>query len=426
MATLLRMPEVSANVESAVIVTWTKAEGEAVAVGECVAEIETDKAVVEFASESAGRLSRILVPAGQEARVGAPVAVLLAPGEPDVADLNALLAGQPGGGSATAGELAASADPQGLPAPLAPAAPVTQPSTVSAASGRLRASPLARRLAAQAGLALQGLSGSGPHGRIVKRDVLAALARNPAVAPLAAPAQAAAVSPAPALAPGDVAVPHTAMRRTIARRLLESKTTIPHFYLRADCRMEALLALRRQINEGGRRISINDIVVKAVALALMEHPDMNVGWTEAALIRHSGVDLSVAVSTPAGLITPVVRGVHDKSLSRVSTEIAALAARARDGKLLPQEYEGGSFTVSNLGMYGTTEFAAIINPPQAAILAVGAVERRVVAGPDDGVQVAPMMTVVLSVDHRAVDGAVAAQWLAAFRHIIENPLAALV
>jgi pyruvate dehydrogenase E2 component (dihydrolipoamide acetyltransferase) len=190
--------------------------------------------------------------------------------------------------------------------------------------------------------------------------------------------------------------------------------------------MEALLALRRQINEGGRRVSINDIVVKAVALALMEHPDMNVGWTEAALIRHSGVDLSVAVSTPAGLITPVVRGVHDKSLSRVSTEIAALAARARDGKLLPQEYEGGSFTVSNLGMYGTTEFAAIINPPQAAILAVGAVERRVVAGPDDGVQVAPMMTVVLSVDHRAVDGAVAAQWLAAFRHIIENPLAALV
>lgn len=424
MATLLRMPEVSANVESAVIVAWAKAEGDTIAVGECVAEIETDKAVVEFASESAGRLGRILVPAGQEARVGAPVAVLLAPGEQAV-DVDALLSGQPAGGVA-AGVVPEPAGGRGLPVASVPAVPpAPQSSSPDAAPGRLFASPLARRLAAQAGLPLQGLAGSGPHGRIVKRDVQAALAHAAAPVPHAVPVESG-PSQAASLAPGDVAVPHSAMRRTIARRLLESKTTIPHFYLRSECRMEALSALRRQINEGGRHVSINDIVVKAVAVALMEYPDVNVSWTDDALIRHSGVDLSVAVSTPSGLITPVVRGVQDKSLSRVSAEIAALAARAREGRLSPQEYQGGSFTISNLGMYGTTEFAAIINPPQAAILAVGAVERRVVADPDGGVEVAPMMTVTLSVDHRAIDGAVAAEWLGAFRRVIENPLAALV
>jgi pyruvate dehydrogenase E2 component (dihydrolipoamide acetyltransferase) len=289
------------------------------------------------------------------------------------------------------------------------------------------ASPLARRLAAQAGLPLPGLAGSGPHGRIVKRDVQAALARATAARPSTAPVETAVVpEPAPLRVPGDVAVPHSAMRRTIARRLLESKTTIPHFYLRSECRMEALSALRRQINEAGRHVSINDIIVKAVAVALMDCPDMNVTWTDEALIRHAGADVSVAVSTPSGLITPVVRGVHDKSLSRVSAEIAALVARAREGRLSPQEYQGGSFTVSNLGMYGTTEFAAIINPPQAAILAVGAIERRVVAGPEGSVEVTPMMTVTLSVDHRAIDGAAAAKWLDAFRRVIENPLAALI
>jgi len=413
MATLLRMPEVSANVESAVIVAWAKAEGDAVAAGDCVAEIETDKAVVEFVSESAGRLGRVLVAAGHEARVGAPVAVLLDDGERDV-DVEALLAGQPAGG------------PLKEPASAGPAGPAS-PAPAAAASGRVFASPLARRLAAQAGLPLPGLAGSGPHGRIVKRDVQAALARATAARPSTAPVETAVVpEPAPLRVPGDVAVPHSAMRRTIARRLLESKTTIPHFYLRSECRMEALSALRRQINEAGRHVSINDIIVKAVAVALMDCPDMNVTWTDEALIRHAGVDVSVAVSTPSGLITPVVRGVHDKSLSRVSAEIAALAARAREGRLSPQEYQGGSFTVSNLGMYGTTEFAAIINPPQAAILAVGAIERRVVAGPEGSVEVTPMMTVTLSVDHRAIDGAAAAKWLDAFRRVIENPLAALI
>lgn len=413
MATLLRMPEVSANVESAVIVAWAKSEGDAVAAGDCVAEIETDKAVVEFVSESAGRLGRILVAAGHEARVGAPVAVLLDDGERDV-DVEALLAGQPAGG------------PLKEPASAGPAGPAS-PAPADTASGRVFASPLARRLAAQAGLPLPGLAGSGPHGRIVKRDVQAALARATAARPSTAPVETAVVpEPAPLRVPGDVAVPHSAMRRTIARRLLESKTTIPHFYLRSECRMEALSALRRQINEAGRHVSINDIIVKAVAVALMDCPDMNVTWTDEALIRHAGADVSVAVSTPSGLITPVVRGVHDKSLSRVSAEIAALAARAREGRLSPQEYQGGSFTVSNLGMYGTTEFAAIINPPQAAILAVGAIEQRVVAGPDGSVEVTPMMTVTLSVDHRAIDGAAAAKWLDAFRRVIENPLAALI
>jgi pyruvate dehydrogenase E2 component (dihydrolipoamide acetyltransferase) len=423
MATLLRMPEVSANVESAVIVAWAKEEGDAVAAGDCVAEIETDKAVVEFVSESAGRLGPVLVAAGHEARVGAPVAVLLDDGERDV-DVEALLAGQPAGGPV---KEPASVGPAGPASPAPAAARAVPPAPADTASGRVFASPLARRLAAQAGLPLPGLAGSGPHGRIVKRDVQAALARATAAQPSTAPVERAVMpEPAPLRIPGDVAVPHTAMRRTIARRLLESKTTIPHFYLRSECRMEALSALRRQINEGGRHVSINDIIVKAVAVALMDCPDMNVTWTDEALIRHAGVDVSVAVSTPAGLITPVVRGVHDKSLSRVSAEIAALAARAREGRLSPQEYQGGSFTVSNLGMYGTTEFAAIINPPQAAILAVGAIERRVVAGPDGSVEVAPMMTVTLSVDHRAIDGAAAAKWLDAFRRIIENPLAALI
>ncbi len=448
MATLLRMPEVSANVESAVIVSWTKAPGDAVAAGECVAEIETDKAVIEFVAEAGGRLGRILVPAGQEARVGMPVAVLLAPGEQD-ADAEVVLGGTP---AASAAQSAPVPEPASVPSAHAdqPAAAAVSPdrpgtsaspaspasasvSPVGALTGRLFASPLARRLAAQAGLSLQGLAGSGPHGRIVKRDVQAALAQGHLVARVGTSAQAAApetagASAAAALAPGDVAVPHSAMRRMIARRLLESKTTIPHFYLRAECRMEALSALRRQINnvEGRRHVSLNDLIVKAVAAALVECPEMNVSWTDEALIRHAEVDLSVAVATSSGLITPVVRGVQGKSLSQVSAEIASLAARARDGKMQPWEYQGGSFTISNLGMYGTAEFAAIINPPQAAILAVGAVERRAAVSADDQVEVAPMMTVVLSVDHRVIDGAVAAQWLRAFEQVLENPLSALI
>jgi len=398
-------------------VTWHKAEGDAVAVGDCVAEIETDKAVIDFTADAAGTLGRILVPAGEQAQVGTPVAVLLAPGETR-ADADALMAGQP-----------ATAAPATVAAPVAPAA--ARPP--AAAPTRIFASPLARRLAAQAGLALDTLTGSGPHGRIIRRDVEAVTARAGATAQPVIPAAAApdagdARIVVPPQATGDVRVPHSAMRRTIARRLLESKTQIPHFYLKAQIRTQALSELRRRINTlpGERHVSVNDLIVKAVAAALVEVPGMNVSWTDDAMIQHAQADIAVAMSTPTGLITPVVRGVQDKSLSRLSAEIRELASRARAGRLQPQEYQGGSFTVSNLGMYGTTEFAAIINPPQSAILAVGAIAPQVLPAPDGGMEVAPVISVVLSVDHRAIDGAVASAWLSALRKILEEPLAALV
>ncbi|CDM23817.1 Dihydrolipoamide acetyltransferase component of pyruvate dehydrogenase complex [Castellaniella defragrans 65Phen] len=460
MAILLHMPEVAANMESATIVSWAKAEGDPVAVGDALADIETDKAVIEFTAEAAGVLGRILVPAGQAAAVAAPIGVLLAPGE-QAADIDALLSQAAGAGPAdpaTAQAAASAAVPAGAPASAAvpdeasapagiasaAAAPASAPAAsapAGPAGGRLFASPLARRLAAEAGLDLRGLPGSGPHGRIVKRDVRAALARPPAAAPAAAasvpaqPAAAPAVAPqaaapapaVPAAEAGATRIPHSAMRRTIARRLLESKTSVPHFYLRADCRMDELLALRETINAGApRRISVNDMIVKAAAVALAELPDMNVSWTDEALLRHAAVDISVAVATENGLITPIVRQAEGRSLSAISADIARLAQRAREGRLQPQEYQGGSFTVSNLGMHGVREFAAIINPPQAAILAVGATERRAVVDAQGQLAAASMMSVTLSVDHRAIDGALAARWLKIFRRLIEAPLGILI
>jgi pyruvate dehydrogenase E2 component (dihydrolipoamide acetyltransferase) len=451
MAILLHMPEVAANMESATIVSWAKAEGDPVAVGDALADIETDKAVIEFTAEAAGVLGRILVPAGQAAAVAAPIGVLLAPGE-QAADIDALLSQAAGAGPAdpaTAQAAASAAVPAGAPAsaavPAEPPAPAPAPAASAPAGptgGRLFASPLARRLAAEAGLDLRGLPGSGPHGRIVKRDVRAALARPPAAAPAAAASVPAQPAAAPAVAPqaaapapavpaaaeaGATRIPHSAMRRTIARRLLESKTSVPHFYLRADCRMDELLALRETINAGApRRISVNDMIVKAAAVALAELPDMNVSWTDEALLRHAAVDISVAVATENGLITPIVRQAEGRSLSAISADIARLAQRAREGRLQPQEYQGGSFTVSNLGMHGVREFAAIINPPQAAILAVGATERRAVVDAQGQLAAASMMSVTLSVDHRAIDGALAARWLKIFRRLIEAPLGILI
>ncbi|MFS2115419.1 2-oxo acid dehydrogenase subunit E2, partial [Herbaspirillum frisingense] len=288
--------------------------------------------------------------------------------------------------------------------------------------------------AQERGLALAGMTGSGPHGRIVRRDVEAAAQAAPATAAAAAIASAGSDATLPAIAipntPQSSAaftdIPHSGMRRTIARRLSESKASIPHFYLSADCRMDRLLALRAEINAAGtRKISVNDFIVKAVAAALQSVPDMNVSWTEAALRKYQQADISVAVSTEGGLITPVVRNAGSKTLSAISREIVDLAARARSGALAPNEYQGGSFTVSNLGMFGVREFSAIINPPQAAILAVGATLSQPVVV-DGQLAVAQVMKVTLSVDHRAVDGALAAQWLAAFQRCIENPLSALI
>lgn len=399
MAKLIHMPEVAANATSAVLNEWLLAEGDKVAVGATLASIETDKALVDLEADSAGVLGKIIALAGQEVAVGAPIAVLYAPGESDV-DVAALLA-QAGAPSMPAGEAEAM---------------FVEPCAPSMDKGeRVFASPLARRLAREQGIDLASLHGSGPHGRIVKRDVQAAK-------PLATGAM---KTPAAVDARYDE-VPHTSMRRTIARRLSESKASIPHFYLRADCRMGRLNELRAQINAGApRKISVNDLLIKAVASALREVPEMNVSWSDSALLRYRHVDIAVAVSTDAGLITPVLRDADSKTLSGISSEIADLAERARNGRLAPDEYQGGSFTLSNLGMFGVQEFSAIINPPQAAILAVGATLPQPVVE-EGALRVEPVMSVTLSVDHRAIDGALAARWLAAFKRCIESPLAILV
>ncbi|KJK22755.1 branched-chain alpha-keto acid dehydrogenase subunit E2 [Burkholderiaceae bacterium 16] len=414
MATLLRMPEVAANATQATLQAWTKNEGDTIAVGDCIAEIETDKAVVELNADSAGVLGRRLVAAGRDVEVGAPIGVLLVNGETSV-DIDALIAAAGGGAQA--------------PEAVAPSAgeAVAASRTAAPQAARIFASPLARRLAAQRGLDLAALRGSGPNGRIVKRDIEQAAAVPAAAgAPASAPAVACPAPPQIQVSEAFTEVPHSNMRRTIARRLSESKSTIPHFYLTADCRMERLLALRAEINANApRKISVNDFIVRAVAVALREVPAANVGWTDAAMRHYHQADIAVAVSTDAGLITPIVRAADTKPLSLISAEIADLATRARASQLRPEEYQGGSFSVSNLGMFGVSGFSAIINPPQAAILAVGATQAVPVV--EDGeLKVGQVMRCTLSVDHRAIDGALAAQWLAAFRRLLENPLSMLI
>jgi len=410
MATLLRMPEVAANATQATLQAWTKNEGDTIAVGDCIAEIETDKAVVELNADSAGVLGRRLVAAGQDVEVGAPIGVLLVNGETSV-DIDALIAAAAGGAQAPEAVAASAGE---AVAPSRAAAPQ---------AARIFASPLARRLAAQRGLDLAALRGSGPNGRIVKRDIEQAAA---VPAPASAPAAARPAAPQAQASEAFTEVPHSNMRRTIARRLSESKSTIPHFYLTADCRMERLLALRAEINANAPcKISVNDFIVRAVAVALREVPEANVGWTDAAMRHYHQADIAVAVSTGAGLITPIVRAADTKPLSLISTEIADLATRARASQLRPEEYQGGSFSVSNLGMFGVSGFSAIINPPQAAILAVGATQAVPVV--EDGeLKVGQVMRCTLSVDHRAIDGALAAKWLAAFQRLLENPLSMLI
>ena len=407
MAKLLHMPEVSANTTHAAIPNWTLKEGDAINAGDCIAEIETEKALVELAAEEDAVLGKILVEPGREVAVGAPIGVLFARGETDV-DIAALLA--------KAGALAAANEPVVEEAPVRRARAEVSPLIDAPPQGRVFASPLARRLAAAKGLDLTRLEGSGPNGRIVKRDVEAATVV--AAAPIPAPT--------PVSTSDFDEIPHSSMRKTIARRLVESKATVPHFYLELECRMESLLALREQINQSApRKISINDFIVKAVAVALKQVPAMNVTWTDSALRRYHHADVCVAVSTDSGLITPVVRNADSKALSQISADVAQLAGRARDGRLRPEEYQGGSFTISNLGMFGVEQFSAIINPPQAAILAVGATQQKPVVENGE-LKVGAVLRCTLSVDHRAVDGALAAQWLAVFKGLLENPLGMLI
>lgn len=402
MAYLIKLPSVAADTSGGTLHQWLKKEGDTVAVGEALAEIETEKAIVEINAEQAGVLGRIVVQAGAASvPVNTVIGVLLAPGE-DASAIDRALA------ESDAAPSAAPAAAQ-TPAP-APAANAPVP------GGRLFASPLARRLAAQWHVDLLGVTGTGPHGRIVRRDVEAARERAPAAAaqPLAG-------------RPAARRVPHTGMRRAIARRLTESKQNVPHFYLTVDCRMDALLALRAQANQGGAvKLSVNDFIVRAAALALREVPEVNASWHEDAVEYHAGADISVAVATDGGLVTPILRDADVKPLSAIAGEISELAGRAKINRLKPEEFTGGSLTVSNLGMYGISQFAAIINPPQAAILAVGAAERRPVVDENGALVAASVMTVTLSADHRVVDGAVGARWLAAFRTLIENPVRILL
>jgi pyruvate dehydrogenase E2 component (dihydrolipoamide acetyltransferase) len=483
MSTVIRMPEVLAGAAEGAIQSWLVQVGQSVVVGEPLAEVETEKATVEYAAEIGGTLLKVLVEEGVSVNVGEPIAVVGEPGE------SADDAEAPSGGSASdASASGASTVEAGTSVPAgskpadeaSPSEPRTAPEPETAPEGesspvadapvdlsggasesgesgsgesgsRLFASPIVRRLAKERGVDLASLRGTGPGGRIVRADLERAPESAPAAAgsggadgagggaaPAAsaspasaapakeAPAAAQASAPAAAGGAGFTEVPHTGMRRAIARRLTESKSTVPHFYLVADCRVDDLIALRKTVNEAASiKVSLNDFVLKAAAAAFGDVPEANATWGDTAVRRYDTVDMSVAVAIGGGLVTPVLRSVEKLPLTEVARTVADLAGRAREGKLRQNELEGGSFAVSNLGMYGVTEFSAIINPPQSAILAVGAARQQPVVV-DGELAVGTVMTVTLSADHRVLDGALAAQWLAAFVKRIENPLTILI
>jgi len=397
---------------------WLKHEGDRISAGDVIAEIETDKATMEVEAVDEGVLGKILVPDGTAGvKVNDPIAVLLDDGQ------------------AASAPAAPPPKPAAAPAPAAVAVPAAMPRTNGHAAGeRVFASPLARRMAQQAGIDLHVLKGTGPGGRIVRADIEAF--QKPAAAPAAAPPPVQAASPAPAprpviTAPHDI-VPLNGVKRVTARRLTEAKQTIPHFYVTIDVELDALLKLRSELNAkspkdgaGAFKLSVNDLLIKACAVALRRVPRVNASWSDDGIIQYHDVDISVAVSIPDGLITPILRQADRKGLAAISNEAKSLIERARAGKLKPEEFQGGGFSISNMGMYGVREFAAIINPPQAAILAVAAGEQRpVVRG--GALAIATVMSCTISVDHRVIDGALAAEWLAAFKTIVEDPLSLML
>jgi pyruvate dehydrogenase E2 component (dihydrolipoamide acetyltransferase) len=431
------MPALSPTMEKGNLARWLKKEGDAVKSGDVLAEIETDKATMEVEAIDEGVLAKIVVPDGtQDVAVNALIGIIASEGE----DAKAVAAA---GGAAPAKAAEKPAEkPAEAAAPAASAAAGAPPAHAASAGARLFASPLARRLAKEARIDLARVTGTGPHGRIVERDVKAAIASGTAAPVAAAPAARAA---APAGMSDETIkkffeagsfeeIPHDSMRKTIARRLVEAKTTIPHFYLTVDCELDTLLAAREAINNAAPKgkdgkpeykVSVNDFVIKALAVALQRVPDANVTWTEATMLKHKHSDIGVAVSIPGGLITPVIRKAETKGLAAISNEMKDYAARARARKLKPEEYQGGSSAVSNLGMFGIKNFSAVINPPHATILAVGAGEQRVVVK-KGAPAVATVMSVTLSTDHRAVDGALGAELISAFKSLIENPMGMLV
>jgi pyruvate dehydrogenase E2 component (dihydrolipoamide acetyltransferase) len=461
------MPALSPTMEKGNLAKWLKKEGDTIKSGDVIAEIETDKATMEVEAVDEGVLAKILVPEGTaDVPVNQLIGLIASEGE----DVKAVAGGAgaskpaapakaaaPEKASDAAAAVPATKAGKGVastgerPAPSSAVSPAPAPLTNGHIEGaRVFASPLARRIAKAAGIDIASIKGSGPHGRVIELDVKAAIAGGTAKA--AAPRPAGAQAQAPAFGPGApmgmpeemvrklfepgsfTEVPHDGMRKAIARRLTEAKSTIPHFYLSLDCRIDALLALREEINasavkdkdgQPAFKVSVNDFVIKALALALMRVPEANVSWTASAMLKHKHADVGVAVSIPGGLITPIVRQAELKTLSAISKEMKDYAARAKTRKLKPQEYEGGSTAVSNLGMFGISNFSAVINPPHATILAVGAGEKRVVVK-DGAPFVATVMSVTLSTDHRAVDGALGAELLAAFKSLIEHPVAMLV
>ena len=432
MATKVHMEALSPTMEEGQVVKWLKAEGDQVAAGDLLAEIETDKATMELVARGDGVLRAILLNQGQTAPVGDVIAVIAAEDE-DVSELVAAAAPASTASPATEAEeeparaetptaTPPSTTPPVGPQPAPPVVQATAPAEPAAEArkdgGRLRASPVARRLAREAGLRLEAVVGSGPRGRIVKRDIEAALAAGTAAAP----------APMPDV-PGEdfVDVPLTQIRKTIARRLVESLGPVPHFFLTADVDMARATELRQQFNELelGARISFNDIVIKATALALARHPECNAWWGGDHVRRHNRVHIGVAVAIDDGLITPVVRDAHARLIADISNEVKELAALARAKRLTPEQYTGSTFSISNLGMFGIEQFTGVINPPEAGILAVGAVEDRPVAA-DGQVLVRRRMRMTMSCDHRVIDGAQGARFLATLKDILEKPLSVLL
>jgi len=446
------MPALSPTMEKGNLAKWLKKEGDKVKSGDVIAEIETDKATMEVEAVDEGTIAKILVPEGtQDVPVNDVIAVLAGDGE-DVKAAGAAAQpkaepkaeAKPEAKPETKAEAKAEA-PKSEPAPAAkaPAPQAAAPAPQANGHDRTFSSPLARRLAKEAGIELVRITGSGPHGRIIARDVEEAKSgkglKAPAAAPSAgAPAIAPSMSDKQILAlfePGSYeVVPHDGMRRTIAQRLTASVQTVPHFYLTIDCDIGKLLAAREEINESAPKdkekkpvykLSVNDFVIKAMAIALQRIPNCNVSWTEAGMLKHKHSDIGVAVAMPGGLITPIIRNAETKSLSTISAEMKDFAARARARKLKPEEYQGGTTAISNLGMYGIKDFTAVINPPHATILAVGTSEERAVVR-GGKIEIAHIMSVTLSCDHRAVDGALGAELIGAFKMLIENPVMMMV
>jgi pyruvate dehydrogenase E2 component (dihydrolipoamide acetyltransferase) len=455
MPTNILMPALSPTMEKGNLAKWLKKEGDKIKSGDIIAEIETDKATMEYEATDEGTLARIVVPEGtQDVAVNAVIAVMAAEGEDATAAASSAAATakvepkkeEPKKAEAKTVE-AKAAEPKSAEAPKAPAkTEAPTPKEAAPSGGRIFASPLAKRLAKEAGLDLSRVSGTGPHGRVIARDIEDAKSGKGLRTAAAAPASAAAPGSAPAQTMSDkqilglyeegsyVSVPHDGMRRTIAQRLTAAVQSMPTFHLTIDCDIGKLSAAREEINAAAGKdkdgkpaykLSVNDFVIKAMALALQRIPEANVSWTEGAMLKHKHSDIGVAVALPFGLITPIIRNAETKSLSAISNEMKDLAARAKGKKLKPNEYQGGSSSVSNLGMYGIKDFTAVINPPQSSILAVGTGEERAVV--HKGLIVpATIMSVTLSCDHRAIDGALGAELITAFKKLIENPVMMVV